>query len=131
MVNNYVNVLRKYADFSGRARRYEYWMFCLANIIIGFILGLLPFVGTVLSALYSLVVLIPSLALCVRRLHDIGKSGWYYFIGLIPLVGGILILIWFCTDSNAEPNQWGPSPKYAAPAVAEEEEVPSAENIEQ
>ncbi len=131
MVNNFINVLRKYADFSGRARRYEYWMFCLANIIIGFVLGLIPFVGATLSGLYSVVVLIPSLALCVRRLHDIGKSGWYYLITLIPVVGIILVLIWFCTDSDAQPNRWGESPKYAVPAAFVEEDVPSADNNEQ
>ena len=60
---------------------------------------------------YALAIFIPSIAVCVRRLHDIGKSGWYYFIGLIPLVGGIILLVWFCTDSQLGENQWGANPK--------------------
>lgn len=74
-------------------------------------------VATVLPNLYfarSVSILIPSLSICVRRLHDIGKSGWWYLFALLPLVGGILLMVLFCKDST-EANQWGPHPKYGSP----------------
>ena len=96
-----------YADFKGRSRRSEYWWFTLFNMIVSGIIGaIIP----ELAGVWSLVVLVPGLALCVRRLHDIGRSGWAYLVGLIPLVGGIILIVWFCTDST-EDNQWGPNPK--------------------
>lgn len=97
----------RYADFNGRSRRSEYWWASLAIAIIGAVVGAI--LGD-LSFIWSLAILIPSLAIAVRRLHDIGKSGWWYLICLIPLVGSILLIIWFCTDST-EDNQWGPNPK--------------------
>ena len=123
----YVKVLKKYAVFSGRARRKEFWYFELFNFIIYIVLSLpqiillllapspslLPLVlgFGVLSWIYSLAVLIPSIAVTVRRLHDTDRSGWWIFIGLIPLVGGIILLIYMVSDSQAETNQYGPSPK--------------------
>ena len=97
-MNWWLICMKKYVDFSGRARRTEYWMFNLFNIIFGvtaFILDNL--LGTasdslgygVLYGLYSLVIILPSLAVSVRRLHDVGKSGWWFFISLIPFHGGI------------------------------------------
>jgi len=65
-----------------------------------------------IAGLWTLVTFIPTLSLTVRRLHDIGKSGWWYLIGIIPLVGGILLLVWYCKDSQPGSNQWGHSPKY-------------------
>ncbi len=111
----YLKVLRQYTDFSGRARRREYWMFVLANFIIALVLGLIDyFIGyKIFGSLYSLAVLIPSLAVGVRRLHDIGKSGWWYLIALIPLIGGIWLLVLFCQDSQYGANQWGENPKIA------------------
>ena len=110
----YLKCLRQYADFSGRARRKEYWMFTLFNAIIsfvfGFIIGLLG-LPTEVAYIYSLAVLVPSLAVCVRRLHDIGKSGWMYFIILIPIIGAIWLLVLFCQDSQPEDNEWGSNPK--------------------
>ena len=110
-------MLKQYTDFSGRARRREYWMFIRANFIVCVVLGiisaLIPKVGAVIQGLYSLAVLIPSLAVCVRRLHDIGKSGWFLLVSLIPLVGGIWLIVLFCQDSQAGENQWGPNPKIA------------------
>ena len=97
-----------YADFNGRSRRSEYWWATLAISIIGAVVG--GILGD-LSWIWTLAIMIPSLAICVRRLHDIGKSGWWYLIGLIPLVGGIILIVWFCKDST-EDNQWGPNPKY-------------------
>jgi len=122
-MNWYLKVLKQYADFSGRARRKEYWMFTLFNAIIIFALMLvwmagnaaessvLLNVGMILYFGYILAVIIPSLAVCVRRLHDIGKSGWYYLIVLIPLVGAIILLVWFCGDSQSGENKWGINPK--------------------
>jgi len=122
-MNWYLKVLKQYADFSGRARRKEYWMYTLLNVIIISALifvmligtatqsSVLTIIGWVLYCGYALAIFVPSLAVCVRRLHDIGKSGWYYFFGLIPLVGGIILLIWFCKDSQAGENEYGVNPK--------------------
>ena len=119
----YLKVWKQYADFRGRARRNEFWMFTLFNALIGFALSLvmMPFMASmnfipvviiaILLGCYSLAVFVPSLAVAVRRLHDIGKSGWYFFIGCIPLVGGIIILVWFFQDSQVGENKWGRNPK--------------------
>ena len=112
-MNWYLKCLNQYADFKGRARRKEYWMFVLFNALvsivvegIGYVIGL-----DFLVSLYALAVFIPMLAVSVRRLHDIGKSGWNYLIALIPVVGVFVVLYWFCKDSTGD-NQWGKSPKY-------------------
>ncbi len=113
-MNWYLQVLKKYAVFSGRARRKEYWYFFLFNMIISFVLGLIGnWVGihTVLSGLYSLAVLLPSLGVSIRRLHDTGRNGWWLLIGLIPLIGAIILLIYMVSDSQEGTNQYGPSPK--------------------
>lgn len=112
----YLKVLKNYATFSGRARRKEYWMFVLFNTIVGFVLWILDIIiGTyfVLDGLYCLAIILPSLAVSVRRLHDIGKSGWWMFISLIPLIGGIWLLVLFVTDGTPGENTYGPSPKAA------------------
>ena len=120
----YLKVMRdNYANFSGRARRKEYWMYVLVQsiIMIGLmildsILGLdfeLQGISLGYGYLYSIggiVHFIPSLAVLVRRLHDVGKSGWFYFIGLIPLIGAIWLLILFCTEGQKQDNKWGPNP---------------------
>lgn len=119
-MNWYLKCWQQYADFSGRARRKEYWMFVLFNAIvafvISFILGLIVGLTGItalayLSYIYTLAVLIPSLAVCVRRLHDVGKSGWMYLICLIPVVGWIWLIVLFCTDSQKGSNKWGNNPK--------------------
>ena len=110
----YLKVLRQYTDFSGRARRREYWMFVLANFIIAFVLGIIDTIigwGQILSGIYSVALLLPSLAVAVRRLHDIGKSGWWLFLCLIPLIGGIWVIVLLSKDSQYEANQWGANPK--------------------
>ena len=115
----YLKVLKNYATFAGRARRKEYWMFVLFNIIAGIILWILDFIiGTyfVLYGLYCLGIIVPSLAVTVRRLHDGGKSGWWIFICLIPLIGGIWLLVLLIMDGTQGENPYGPSPK-AAPAA--------------
>ena len=96
-----------YADFKGRSRRSEYWWFTLFNMIVS---GLIGSILPSLAGVWSLVVLIPGLALCFRRLHDTGKSGWWILINLVPLVGSIILLVFMCQDSTAD-NQWGPNPK--------------------
>ena len=97
----------RYTDFKGRSRRSEYWWVYLFNMIVSGVIALLI---ADLAWIWSLVTLVPSLALCVRRLHDIGKSGWWILIALVPLVGGIILLVFTCKDST-EDNQWGPNPK--------------------
>ena len=123
-MNWYLKVLKQYADFKGRARRKEYWMFCLFFLIFAIVamvldnvLGLTfnPYGQSLgygwLYLLWGLANLLPSLAVCVRRLHDVGRSGWWYFIVLVPLVGAILLLVWYCTDSQVGENKWGANPK--------------------
>ena len=108
------SVFSQYATFSGRARRSEYWFFVLFNIVVGGVLSLLGRYLTlfyILSGLYELAVFIPSLAVLWRRFHDIGKGGGWFFIGLIPLVGWIFVLVWLCRDSQPGDNVFGPNPK--------------------
>jgi uncharacterized membrane protein YhaH (DUF805 family) len=109
----YLKVLRQYVDFSGRARRTEYWMFQLFNIVAIIVLLLIDQVlGTgFLSTIYVLAVFLPSLAVAARRLHDIGRSGWWQLIGIIPIIGAIVMIVWCATDGQPQPNQWGPNPK--------------------
>jgi uncharacterized membrane protein YhaH (DUF805 family) len=116
----YTDVLKKYAVFSGRARRKEYWMFFLFNLVISVILSIVDSVaGTngsgvgIISTIYSLAVLIPSLAVGVRRLHDTGRTGWWILIALIPLIGTIVLIVFLATEGNAGDNQYGPDPKAA------------------
>lgn len=118
----YLDVLRNFADFSGRARRKEYWMFFLINLLISFALAIVDIafgmfsdsagIG-LLGGIYGLAVLIPSLAVSVRRLHDVGYSGWWLLIGLVPILGAIALLVLLVLDSKVETNAYGRSPKYA------------------
>lgn len=109
-------------NFSGRSRRSEYWMACLFLMVVSVVGGFLlcvvaamlgevgAFIVGAVTLVWSLVTTLASLSLCVRRLHDVGRSGWWYLLGLIPL-GSIVLLVWCCTDST-EDNQWGPNPKW-------------------
>jgi uncharacterized membrane protein YhaH (DUF805 family) len=112
-VNWYLGVLKNYATFSGRARRKEFWMFALINFVIVVILSALDMALGIglLSALYSLGVLVPSIAVGARRLHDTGRSGWWQLIGLIPFIGILVLIIFYVMDSNPGDNQYGPNPK--------------------
>ena len=120
--------LRRYADFSGRSRRREYWMFFLLNLLISlavwarlavtFLAGMseteMTVVMTPVFILYALVVLafmIPGLAVTVRRLHDTDRSGWTLLLALVPLVGAILLIVYYCTEGTPGPNRFGPDPK--------------------
>lgn len=122
-MNWYLEVLRKYAVFSGRARRKEYWFFFLFNIIFIIVLSFIDaIIGTynaqanigLLGGIYALAVLIPAIAVGVRRLHDTNRSGWWLLIGLIPILGGIVLLIFMLLDSQPGENQYGANPKEAA-----------------
>ncbi|MEV8097586.1 DUF805 domain-containing protein [Kitasatospora sp. NPDC085879] len=115
----YLAVLKNYAGFGGRARRKEYWMFALVNIAIYVVLAIVGNLldTALLTGLYGLAVLVPSLAVGVRRLHDTGRSGWWLLIGLIPLIGGIVLIVFAATEGQPEVNAYGPSPK-AIPAAA-------------
>ena len=118
IIECYKDAWVNWKNFSGRTRRSAYWYAVLANFIVAIILGILGGIVdflTILGSLYSLAFLIPSIALCIRRLHDTGKSGWWYLIALTG-IGAIVLLVWFCQDSQPD-NQYGPSPKgYGAPA---------------
>ena len=118
----YLEALKKYAVFSGRARRTEFWYFVLFNIIVTIVLSVIDrLIGTfsgasnlgLLSGIYSLAVLIPTLAVAVRRLHDIDRTGWWIFIGLIPLIGTIVLLVFYLTPGTPGSNRYGPDPKAA------------------
>lgn len=100
-MNYYLKVLQNYANFNGRARRSEYWYFFLFNVIISFGFG---FVVPQFASLYTLAVLIPSIAVAVRRMHDVGKSGWFY---LIPIYNLVLAV----TEGTKGSNEYGPDPK--------------------
>ena len=122
----YLEALKKYAVFSGRSRRMEYWYFVLFNIIVSIVLGTIDaLLGTLgsgmgvglLSGIYGLAILIPSLAVTVRRLHDIDRSGWWIFINLIPLIGAIVLLVFALSDGTPGNNQYGPNPKEATARV--------------
>lgn len=102
--------LNNYANFSGRARRKEYWLFYLATVILYFVVGILEAIlrtKGIIGGLIGLALFIPTLAVTVRRLHDVNKSGWWIFINLIPLIGWIIFTVWLATDTRPETNQWG------------------------
>lgn len=130
----YVKALKQYVDFSGRARRREYWMFFLVNLVIVIVLSVIDtMLGTggwrstagggsffasgslgLLSGLYSLAVLLPTIAVAVRRLHDTDRSGWWILLGFIPIVGGIVLLVFYVLEGTRGPNRFGPDPKAVA-----------------
>lgn len=112
----YLGVLKnKYAEFTGRARRTEYWMFALFNLLASMVLGVVDrilFRGHgILGGLYSLAVLIPSIAVSIRRLHDTGRSGWWLLLAFVPILGWIALLIFAVQDSQPGANAYGPNPK--------------------
>jgi len=117
----YLIVWQRAADFSGRSRRREYWIFNLFNAVVVMVLlllavlfsdrnkpGAIPFFP---AFFYCFVVFVPSLSVTIRRLHDIGKSGWWYLIAFIPLIGGIFLFVFTLLDSEPDANQWGLDPK--------------------
>jgi len=115
----YLKVLMNYFGFDGRARRKEYWMFTLFNIIVAFVLGFIDGLAGLeagaglgmLGLLYTLAVLIPGIAVGVRRLHDRDKSGWWLLIAFVPVLGAIVLLVWFVMEGDRGANRFGPDPK--------------------
>jgi uncharacterized membrane protein YhaH (DUF805 family) len=115
-------ITKNYANFNGRARRKEYWMYVLFNCLLGIVLNFIALIfGSISHSLLSVMVfvqciislalIIPGLAVTVRRLHDINKSGWWILIGLIPLIGAIVLFVFACLDSTPGSNQYGENPK--------------------
>jgi len=122
-MNWFLAAVKKYAVFSGRSRRREYWFFALFYFLISIGLVIIDmFAGTLsaeagvglFSGLFGLAMIIPSLAVGVRRLHDIGKSGWWLLIGLVPIIGAIVLIVFAFMDSQPGTNAWGPNPKETA-----------------
>jgi len=116
----YLKVLKNYAIFEGRARRKEYWLFVLFNVLAVLSLSLVDnILGTfdreskagLIGTIYSLAVIIPSIAVSIRRLHDTDKSGWWLLLYIIPLFGSLVLLIFFISDSQSETNRFGVNPK--------------------
>ena len=123
VMNWYLKALGSYATFSGRARRKEYWTFGLVNAAILIALftaititaggGHSPLILSIVYGVFALLILLPSIAVMVRRLHDTDRSGWWFWISLIPAIGGIVLLVFTLLDGNPGTNQYGPSPKNA------------------
>ena len=132
LLSAYKSMFRKYAQFKGRSRRSEYWYATLANVILVFLMYIIMMPGfvsvanygtvsdlqattmaivSIIMILYSFAIIIPSLAMGVRRLHDTGKSGWYTLLGLIPYIGSIILIVFMAQDSQRGANQYGPDPK--------------------
>ncbi len=119
----YLKCWKQYIDFQGRARRKEYWVFTLVNIIIYLLFyilsfsmmydssGILSLTTSIIFFLYTVATILPSIAVTMRRLHDTGRSGWWYLLNVIPLVGSICLLVLLCLDSEPGENQWGENPK--------------------
>jgi uncharacterized membrane protein YhaH (DUF805 family) len=132
--------LRRYAEFTGRSRRKEYWLYVLFLVIVGVLFGMLDtalglggsasswhstsgpqvgaggsFHGGVLTLIFWLATLVPSIAVAIRRLHDTDRSGWWLLIGLVPLIGGIVLLVFMLLEGTRGPNRFGPDPRDPAP----------------
>ncbi|WP_279475638.1 DUF805 domain-containing protein [Aeromonas veronii] len=118
-MNWYISVLKQYAVFSGRARRTEYWMFVQCNVIVMLLLGMVDkLIGgdnELISSIYSLAVLLPSLAVAARRLHDTDRSAWWLLLGLIPVIGTLVLIYFMVCNGQQGPNRLGDDPK-AAPS---------------
>jgi uncharacterized membrane protein YhaH (DUF805 family) len=109
----FLSVVKQYVNFEGRARRREYWMYILfyfifyvGAVIIDYVIGL-----GLIALIYSLALLLPSISVAARRLHDTGRSGWWQLLALIPLIGAIIVIIFLVQDSTPGDNKYGPNPK--------------------
>ncbi len=113
-MNWYILSLQKYAEFNGRSRRSEYWYFVLFNILISVVIYLIDAAIIsfgLLGILYSLAILIPGIAVSIRRLHDTGRSGWNLLLALIPLIGAVILIVFMLQDSTEGQNEYGVCPK--------------------
>ena len=125
-MNWVLKALKQYADFNGRSQRTEYWLFVLFCLVVSIVLSMIDkMLGTysstgigLLSGIFSLAVLLPGIAVGIRRLHDTGRTGWWLLIALIPLLGEIVLLVFMVQDSQPGTNAYGPSPKEQVPPVA-------------
>lgn len=116
-MNGYLATLKKYVDFNGRAQRTEYWMFFLFNLVIAMLLSVVDYaLGTpgIFGMIFALAILLPSIAVGARRLHDTDRSGWWLLIALIPFIGTIVLLVFLLLDSSPGDNRFGPNPKATA-----------------
>lgn len=118
----YLEPWRKYLQYEGRARRLEYWSFFLGNLLIGAFLFMLVGMGQDWAmgayTLFTLAALIPGIMAGIRRLHDTGRTGWWLLISLVPLVGGIILIVLLLLNSEPGSNEYGPNPKESGPARA-------------
>jgi uncharacterized membrane protein YhaH (DUF805 family) len=125
----YLLAWQRATDFNGRSRRTEYWMFQLFNFLAALALGLLAFasgtlfgekdgfnVFAICMGMFGVVSFVPALSITIRRLHDIGRSGWWYFIAFVPLIGGLILFVFTLLDSDPDRNEYGPNPKVAGHA---------------
>ena len=119
-MNWYIKVLKQYVVFSGRSQRKEYWYFFLFNILALFLLVFIDdAVGTLnpetgqglISTIYMLAVILPYFGVGIRRLHDTNRTGWWLLLGFVPIIGPIVLIVFFCLDSNQEENKYGKNPK--------------------
>ncbi|MDR3414996.1 MAG: DUF805 domain-containing protein [Nevskia sp.] len=120
-MNWYVEVLKKYAVFDGRAGRTEFWMYTLINFVVSLVVGA---VGSaihlhVLGMIYGLAVLLPGIGVAIRRLHDTNRSGWWLLLSLVPVIGVIVLIVFFAMESDAGGNQYGPNPNVAVASGAQ------------
>jgi uncharacterized membrane protein YhaH (DUF805 family) len=117
----YTDVIRKYAVFNGRAARPEFWWFVLINVIIAAVINLVVSAiggrnsGQVVSDLYSLAVFLPSLGVGIRRLHDTNRTGWWYLLVFIPIIGWIVLIVFLALASDPGSNNYGPNPQHPEP----------------
>lgn len=122
-MKNYLAAWKKYAVFKERSQRVEYWIFNVVNFVILMVLGGIGQVGgiewvTAIAVLFVLILVLPSIAVTIRRLHDIGRTGWWWLIQLVPYVGPIVMIVFACFDSQPGDNKYGPNPKgVAAPTM--------------
>lgn len=123
-MDHYVNAFKKYLEFSGRARRAEYWSFFIVNMVATFALTLMDVIGGTFSktlgiglfaGVFSLFILLPSIAVGVRRLHDTNRSAWWLLLALVPLVGPLALIVIYCLDGTPGENEYGADPKATAP----------------
>jgi uncharacterized membrane protein YhaH (DUF805 family) len=114
----YTDVIKKYAVFNGRAARPEFWWFVLCNLIVVFLINVVVGIiagrsnGQVVSDLYSLAVFLPSLGVGIRRLHDTNRTGWWYLIVFIPIIGWIVLIVFLAMASDPGSNNYGPNPQH-------------------
>ncbi|MFN1619218.1 DUF805 domain-containing protein [Vibrio rotiferianus] len=121
MFDWYYKVILNYTNFNGRARRQEYWYFTLVNVLVNLVMGIIDrVIGSVMQmdsfgffgVIYALFIMIPSIAVTVRRLHDSGRTGWWALIAFVPVIGILVLLYFLIQDSEEGSNQYGVSPKY-------------------